>query len=354
MDNLKFTAEMMPVEIEGTTEQKKQTCLVVQTYTRNSINYKMTIINPDLVQYPEVFITQKMAIESIIKHIHQGPQYIYDEKTDIIEIKYKMFDTHGICLHLKKDLTQMPTVEQRITRLELLLDALTLDELVESHTYPEWSTYEEFMKLPSYKYFDAFHNAQRYFNSEPMIHLGKFRDIYYLPQYKNAPNLSMHSVCAQLTAEKTQCMAHLTDHVKPVNIYQQKEMEQKSLDVNFYSTMYKNSPNQHGQISTDNFRDYFQKNLKTFIHTTGTRATYQLCPVIAEYFRMYIFGFYLINHAMLIGRDVQIEIHINGDKMCLHMYRSKQITMKHSDYNSSYSLPIPPIYGIKVDGVYVG
>ena len=202
MDNLKFTAKMTPVEIEGTSdEQKKQNCLVVQTYTRNSINYKMTIINLNSVQFPEVFITPKMAIESIIKHVSQGPAYTYDEKTDIIEIKYKMFDTYGICLHLKKDLTQMPTIEQRITRLELLLDALTLDELIESHTYPEWQTYEEFMKLPSYKYFDAFHNAQRYFNSEPMIHLGKFRDIYYVPQIS-----SMYSTRTQQAAEKAQQM----------------------------------------------------------------------------------------------------------------------------------------------------
>ena len=344
MDNLKFTAEMMPVEIEGTTEQKKQTCLVVQTYTRNSINYKMTIINPDLVQYPEVFITPKMAIESIIKHIHQGPQYIYDEKTDIIEIKYKMFDTHGICLHLKKDLTQMPTVEQRITKLELLLDALMLDELIESHTYPEWSTYEEFMKLPSYKYFDAFHNAQRYFNSEPIIHLGKFRDFYYTPHCPSS--LDMLSNRTDSDQQKTQCMAYLASYVKPYNIGQDKEMEQKSLDVNFYSTMYKKPANH-----TDNFRDYFQQSLKTFIYF---RYGYHLYPVIKEYFRMYIFGFYLINHAMLIGRDVQIELHQTGDKMCLHIYRNKKISMNHTNRDTTARLHISPINQIKVDGVYVG
>ena len=351
MDNLKFTAEMTPVEIEGTDDQKKQNCLVVQTYTRNSINYKMTVINLNSVQFPEVFITPKMAIESIIKHVSQGPAYTYDEKTDIIEIKYKMFDTYGICLHLKKDLTQIPTVEQRITRLELLLDALTLDELIESHTYPEWSTYDEFMKLPSYKYFDAFHNAQRYFNSEPMIHLGKFRDIYYVPRSDVSPKLDMHSTRSHNAREKTQCMAYLAAYVKPAMIYQQKEMEQKSRDINFYSTMYKQQPLLGSdQITTDNFRDYFQQNLKTLTYS----SYYYICPVIAEYFRMYIFGFYLINHATLIGRDVRIEVHQTGDKMYLHIYRSKQIVMKHMDYNSSYSLPIPPVCGIKVDGVYMG
>jgi hypothetical protein len=349
MDNLKFTAEMAPVEIEGTTEQKKQSCLVVQTYTRNSVYYKMTIINPDLVQYPEVFITQKMAIESIIKHVNQGPAYTYDEKTDIIEIKYKMFDTHGICLQLKKDLTNIPTIEQRITRLELLLDTLTLDELIESHTYPSWSTYEEFMKLPGYKYFDAFHNAQRYFNSEPMVHLDKFRDIYYVLNSIHQPTLTMANNSTQDSTKKT-ALSALADYVKPVRITQQKDMEQKSKDVNFYSTMYKQPANPHGQISTDNFRDYFQQNLKTFLYS----QYYYPYPVIAEYLRMYIFGFYLLNHQILFGREVRIELHQLGDKITLHIFRSKKIIVVHrGGIDTTINLTIPEIKNIKVDGVYV-
>lgn len=347
MDNLKFTAEMMPVEIEGTIEQKKQTCLVVQTYTRNSINYKMTIINPDLVQYPEVFITQKMAIESIIKHIHQEPQYIYDEKTDIIEIKYKMFDTHGICLHLKKDLTQMPTVEQRITKLELLLDALTLDELIESHTYPEWSTYEEFMKLPSYKYFDACYNAQRYFNREPMLHLGKFRGVYYSIS-RSQPILNVHG---RDDLEKNKAMESLACYVKPINIHQNKEWELTTKDSGFYSTMYRQQNPGTSHITTSNHRDYFEQSLKTFLKFYSNNN--RLCEILNEYFRIYIFGFYMINHAILIGRELRIEVHLVNDKLYLHIFRSKRITFSHADIKHTASLNIHYIDHIKHDGVYI-
>jgi hypothetical protein len=310
----------------------------------------MTIINPDLVQYPEVFITQKMAIESIIKHVSQGPQYVYDDKTDIIEIKYKMFDTHGICLQLKKDLTNIPTIEQRITRLELLLDTLTLDELIESHTYPSWSTYEEFMKLPGYKYFDAFHNAQRYFNSEPMVHLGKFQDIYYVLQW--SPHILNMANTRTSDPDKKAALSALADYAKPCHITQNKDVEQKSKDINFYSTMYKQPAGPQGQINTNNFRDYFHQSLKTFLYRSS--STYRPCQVIAEYLRMYIFGFYLLNHQILFGREVRIELHQLGDKITLHIFRSKKIIVVHkAGIDATINLTIPEIKNIKVDGVYV-
>jgi hypothetical protein len=261
-----------------------------------------------------------------------------------------MFDTHGICLQLKKDLTNIPTIEQRITRLELLLDTLTLDELIESHTYPSWSTYEEFMKLPGYKYFDACYNAQRYFNREPLLHLGKFREFYY-SIYKAETYLSVQSYNNN-ESEKNQAMESLSRHVKPVTICQDKEWELTTKDSGFYLTMYKQQqqPNT-SQIKTDNQYDYFASNLKTFLKLSGTRNI--LCDVIMEYVRVYIFGFYMINHIMLIGREVRIEVHLQGNKMYLHIFRSKRITFQHANIKQATTLTIPSIIYIKHDGIYI-
>ena len=349
MDNLKFTAEMTFIETEGVSESKGQRCLVVQTCTRNNIYYK-SIVNAETVQYPEIFLTPKMATESIIKHISSEPTYTYDEKTDVIEIKYTVINTYGICILLKKDLTQMPTVEQRITRIELLLETLMLDELIESHTYPSWETYDQFTQLPSYKYFDAFHNAQRYFNKEPVMHLGKFREFYYGLNVNSLCGRTLSFQCSNNTDnEKTQYMTALAYFVKPARIIQNKEYELTTADVNFYSTMYKQQQIPNTQIGTDSYRDYFQSSLKTFIQIDNNN---QLCSIINEYIRMYIFGFYLINHQMLIGRDIRIEIHIS-DKMYIHIFRSKRMRFSHHNTKVPTDITIRNINAIKVDGVYI-
>jgi hypothetical protein len=346
---------MNDIEIEGTSgeEQKKQKCLIVQTYTRNSINYKAIIGNPDNVQYPEIFLTQKMAIESIIKHISSEPSYVYDEKTDTIEIKYNIIGTYGICIQLKKDLTQAPTIEQRITKIELLLETLVLDELIESHQYPTWDTYEEFMKLPSYKYFDAFHNAQRYFNKEPLMHLGKFREFYYGLVTQDLCGRYLSFSCSNNTdQEKQQFLTYLSDFIKPTRIIQNKEWELTTKDIQFYSTLYKQQSIPNTQIGTDCFRDYFQSSLKTFIKRDANYNRW-LCDIINEYIRMYITGFYLINHQLLIARSIRIELHINNDKMYIHIFRSKALTFKHYNVKQATSLTICNIDKIKIDGVYV-
>lgn len=360
MDNLKFTAEMTIIETEGVSKSKGQKCLVVQTCTRNNIYYK-SIVNVETVQYPEIFLTPKMATESIIKHISSEPTYTYDEKTDVIEIKYKVINTYGICILLKKDLTQIPTVEQRITRIELLLETLVLDELIESHLYPSYDTYDQFTQLPSYKYFDAFHNAQRYFNKEPVMHLGKFREFYYGLHVSNLCGQSMSFSGSQNTDnEKTQYMTELAEFVKPVTMLQNKEYELTTADVNFYSTMYKQfdvnfastihrPTHPNGNKYSDSYRDYFQSSLKTFIHRVNTN---QLCNIINEYIRMYIFGFYLINHQLLIGRTIRIEVHIS-DNMYIHIFRSKKIQLYHYDVKIPTALTICNINTVKVDGVYI-
>ena len=69
---------------------------------------------------------------------------------------------------------------------------------------------------------------------------------------------------------------------------------------------------------------------------------------------MYIFGFYLLNHQILFGREVRIEMHQLGDKITLHIFRSKKIIVVHkAGIDATINLTIPEIKNIKVDGVYV-
>jgi hypothetical protein len=249
----------------------------------------------------------------------------------------------------------MPTIEQRITAIELLLETLVLDELIESHLYPSWETYEQFTKLPSYKYFDAFHNAQRYFTKEPVMHLGKFKQYYY---GLAAPHLYGKSLSFQCTGIgdadrlKTQFIESLTEFVKPATITQNKAYEQLTKDTQFYSTVYTQANPNGTELFTNQPRDYFKSSLKTYIKR-NTSNNMWLCPIINEYIRMYITGFYLINHQLLIGREIRIEIHINDEKMHLHIFRSKRIYFSHSDPKTPTCLTMQHLINIKIDGIYV-
>ena len=304
MDNLKFATEF----VQATDEFKEvfDRILCVYARTREDIKYQCVICDTNAIQYEKPFLLPDMVNETIIKHIaSEIPEYTYDIHKDQIVINIGVLPNKGLKLVLSKDMSSLPNVDTRISRIESLITRLTPSEIIEQHTIKMLPTDDEFKKTPAFRYFEACDNAANYFKPHPKLHLGEYNKLLYTfynsnyPHYGHRKEKSRHTRCTI----KEEIIATISNYHSHLSVVQ-----------NDATATIKISPEDR-----------------------------QIVPVMVQYIHKYVIGFMLLNHQLLFGRDPTLEIH-GTTHLTINICRSTRQTFSYIPSGGEVmGLPFPTL-----------
>ena len=300
MDNLKFATEF----VQATDEFKEvfDRILCVYARTREDIKYQCVICDTNAIQYEKPFLLPDMVNETIIKHIaSEIPEYTYDIHKDQIVINIGVLPNKGLKLVLSKDMSSMPNVDTRISRIESLITRLTPSEIIEQLTIKMLPTDDEFKKTPAFRYFEAFDNVENYFKPHPKFHLGKYKDWLYV------------------------------FHTSGYPYYEQQTAQQKSRYA-------KCTLQTDVTAAISNYRSH----LSAIQHTVES-STVLLNKTAMAYIHKYVVGFVLLNHQLLFGRAPTLEIH-GTTHLTINICRSTRPTFSYIPAKDEImGLPFPTL-----------
>ncbi len=158
MDNLTFSTSRQGETKEGDADVAS---LKVSTMNRKNVMYSTIMTDFIRCQLPKPMLTAKACEEFIVDGI-KDVTYIYNNETDIILVSLEVFPGK---LTIKFSLTntnESVPLEVIVSQLAAKIDEMEPYEIIHTFTYPKWDTFEEFSKLPGFKYFEAVYNLYKY------------------------------------------------------------------------------------------------------------------------------------------------------------------------------------------------
>jgi hypothetical protein len=317
------------------------------------------------IQYDEKSSQYIGAIETIPKYFTTNGymEYLYDNIT-----KFKFVDNCAIYEMVNIPMTKVikpitiEELQEKIQHLEQIIASLPKqDELIETHIYPSWDTYEDFKKLPSWKYFDASANSANYFiqveeinrhsNKKPCIFRDKYNDKhvqfqYYKGKYDMIPQLYDTPYSYKIISLDDPLRRYFTigngdDYVYKGSgyiAYPTKETEMASIDYNYYHTY-------HGENKQETlFARTFHKNVKIHYYTREC----QIANPVRSYIQYFIAGWFLLNWQYHVSQEIYVNIEIT-DIVKINIYKSQKKILK-SDANT-ITISLPTIQSVKINGI---
>lgn len=276
-------------------------------------------------QKPEQVILPKFCAN----HIMTDTNYTinYNETDNLIEVIWPFNKETNIILTLHCMPKKTSTIEELLTRIEELEDRLNMFETILTHTYPKWSSFEEFTKLDGYKYFQAVDDPGQFDKPIPEITTAGF---YYI--YKEGNVYYREPTRGQLCYPGNQGEWHGRCYTSQFltgykNIGEIKFMDelQKIYDRTQTALPMINKYSRSGEIG------YF--------------ITKELPMYLAAYFNEYVYGWCLLNPYMCINYNIMARIEIDTSK------KTVSIVLLRTKYKHRQSIKFNRIQGCYT-GIY--
>jgi hypothetical protein len=287
------------------------------------------------MQYDEKSSQYIGAIETIPKYFTTNGymEYLYDNIT-----KFKFVDNCAIYEMVNIPMSKVikpvtiEELQEKIQHLEQIIASLPKqDELIETHIYPSWDTYEDFKKLPSWKYFDASENSANYIlYDEKNGQLGKLREKYEDMWVRIRHNNDDH-IRDQINYSYIKYTG-----VNNWSFYiPKKEVCMDSIDFNYY--------NKWG-CGDINFPSLFHRNLKIY------NFKHIIAYPIYLYITNYIIGWFLLNWRQYVGYDIYIGIEIT-DKVKINIFKKQNNIIGIDSITYGIKINLPTIQSVKINGI---
>jgi len=301
------------------------------------------------MQYDEKSSQYIGAIETIPKYFTTNGymEYLYDNIA-----KFKFVDNCAIYEMVNIPMTKVikpitiEELQEKIQHLEQIIASLPKqDELIETHIYPSWDTYEDFKKLPSWKYFDTVENIGNYFVivnkvSSESVFRDKYNDKYVVMLYNDSTGGKVqinHNPPNQPFTYNRFDFGYMYKGIGYISS-PKKETEMASIDYNYYHTY-------HGENKQETlFARTFHKNVK--IHYYMREC--QMSNPVRSYIEYFIAGWFLLNWQYHVSQEIYVNIEIT-DIVKINIYKSQKKILK-SDANT-ITISLPTIQSVKINGI---
>jgi hypothetical protein len=280
MDSLEFTVTREPDK------------LIISAKDRIGQTYRCIVTNYKTPQYPKVMLTDEAFADTVLEELSKC-RYGYDQKANhvlasIPLIKNKL-DARFILIPVPEE--GEADYKTQLQELRIALDRLEPYEVIETHTYPQWDTLDEFKRLPDFKYFDAAENWRSYL--KPLNGFMFFKTGQMFVQFR----------------ERAADNGYLE-----------------------YSTNRILTPDIGGKWITEIRDDPNYERLKG-VHKFDIRAqvidgSKGVSYYIKEYIREYMMGWCILNLHMIIAADPYFEVHIDKSRSLIRIIIKRLKTMK--------------------------
>ena len=205
--------------------------------------------------------------------------------------------------------------------------AAVLDyECIHTHEYPSWLTYEEFTRLPGWKYFKAAENPEKYVGEQSFIErYGKIIKVLtsiHIPTYFGGATFiaTKNSYYRQgdqspFTMYNTNYFDHsfcpLPEHITGILD------ERSAADYESDPAFYKQYVSSKAAIGIYIPEIIFFKSIKEILTINDS-----IKHVVFEYIKRYVTGWFLLNIDLFIDRKSYVEIEIQGTLVNFRIYKS--------------------------------
>ena len=312
------------------------------TYTKDNVEYTGVIVTP---KYFTAVSYVEYLKDNIDKIQFRNNHAIYE----LVNISMTQVIRDMTLADLKRELD---AAKAEIKELRETIETLNSDgyECIHTHEYPSWSTYEEFTRLPGWKYFNAFNNYKSH-STEKELELigggkGKFQfvnisdygeymlDTFNVNEIQNTnrvePDYHIHTVYADNMftqsfidqykyfsyTKKLICVErwfkNTDEYLEHIEFL--KHSEELHSDARYY----------HNYIISNIKNTYipnilFSQSIKYFVYYNGP-----LTKPLFEYIKCFVIGYFLLNPKNFIACKSYILINIKKNIMTINIYTSKK------------------------------
>lgn len=163
MDNMKFSTNISSMGNVSEGEDDRKECDVLEVFNIYPTNriFRVEVNDFISIQKPNAVLVPESCKNFIINNINKAT-YKYDESKNTIEVCISVFDMCDIYIELKETFINERNYKAIVNELERKLEDMDPFETIETFSYPQWNTYDEFINLPDWKYFKCVKNLRQY------------------------------------------------------------------------------------------------------------------------------------------------------------------------------------------------
>ena len=278
-------------------------------------------------------------------------KYLQDKLTS-----FKFIDGHAVY-----DIVKIPMVLQikpvsiedlksEIAELKAIIARFPQpDELIETHIYPSWETYEEFKQLTCWKYFEASENSGSYFmiitnswHQEDSVLRDKYKDRYVQVQYRAESTYYIISESPPTSKNNHTSISTMNRYInysykgKGLS-WSTKENHMASIDYNYYIIYHKDD-----QLPARPL--LFHKNIKTYYFEND----FTIATPLRYYINNLLIGWFLLNWQKYIEHEIYLTIDITNE-VKIKFYKKQSRSIKLS--NNIIKITLPTIKSVEINGV---
>lgn len=176
-------------------------------------------------------------------------------------------------------------------------------KVIHTHTYPTWNSFENFTKLPGFKYFDAQYNYSQYWKSENIT--GEYLGVEYTFKRKLVSNYSYYVCNSQYSTPYYEMDLDMYMSYRGGMTQPDKDYLSNLINRTIRYTIFNNS-------ESDVYKN------KTFGY---------IKPIVFEYFYQYARGYMFVNYADFIFRKPVYQLFVTNGTAKLVIRALKKISL---------------------------
>ncbi len=296
----------------------------VYCHSWKGIKYSTFVTKEEKYQHPNPFLTPD-AFKSIILENISDFKAEYNEISDSINLRYDCMAKNYILLVLKCDQVGELDIPATLSQLDSRLSALEPFDVIHVAKYPSWRDFDEFMKLPGYKYIEASQNPMSYIKTDDVADArGRIANTtYYLGKYKETGMKYMYNLPGIETGRVESLNSiDLLSHHKHKGGVQGWYMDARDVDIEDRELpiiqQRCNESNEQNQL-----KYYFTKSVKMIT----PKEIPTINSFVLYYILTYIRGWVLSHHESFAMKDLCLDVFVTDNKCTFVLKAEKYKSM---------------------------
>ncbi len=306
----------------------------VYCHSWKGIKYSTFVTKEEKYQHPKTFLTPEAFNSIILENIGEFKAE-YNESSDSINLRYDCMAKNYILLVLKRDQVGESDISVTLSQIDSRLSALEPFDVIHVAKYPSWRDFDEFMKLPGYKYIDASQNPARYLKTDGVAdaHGNIPSDTYYLGKYKKTgmkytyelPGITTTSSPMRWIGNVGTLSSHkLWQYRDPKSSYSYYDWHMDAHDICIEDRELPIIHQRCNESKEQNpLKHYFTQSAKMI--SSGEKPN--INSYVLNYISTYITGWILSHHESFAMKDLCLDVFVDDNKCTFVLKAEKHKSM---------------------------
>jgi hypothetical protein len=315
------------------------------TYTKDTVEYTGVIA-------PQKYFTAAAYVEYLKDNIDKIQFRDNPAVYELVNIRMTQVIRDMTLADLKRELD---AAKVEIKELRKTIATLSSDgyECIHTYEYPSWATYEEFKKLPGWKYFEAAENYKSHVyekkinpdsnGASPCIKLKDNTEIQISDKFTYC-----QSGCKLINMVKNTTSIQGTDKINEDELYN--KLPELIIDSLFYNNYIAGKTSDYSFRDNNQMPQLFRCSINTFVYQNKKYDSHSpITDPFNFYIKLYVYGWLILNIDDIQNKRSYVAIEIINKKAIIKIMATK----KRYKNIGSYSMSMPKIKEINLNGIFI-